>query len=94
MTKEEYSQKCAQVEAITNQPCDTWQNALSAIGIPAEVVKGALKYKNQKVVKTYLWFCIPKYPEECLTLKVHHEAEEQALKGMKELLDYASKQLN
>lgn len=94
MTREEYSQKCAQVEAIANQPCDTWQNALDALGIPSEIANGAVKYNAPKIIENYLWFCIPKEPDECLTLKAHHEAEEQALKGMKELLDYASKQLN
>ena len=89
MTKEEYSAKCAQVKAILNQPRDTWQNALGAIGIPSEIANGCVKYNAPKIIENYLWFCIPKEPDECLTLKVHLEAEEQALKGMKELLDYA-----
>lgn len=93
MTYDEVYTKKKQVKAVLNRPRNTWQNALDAIGIPSEIANGAVKYNAPKIIETYLWFCIPKEPDECLTLKAHHEAEEQALKCMKELLDYASKQL-
>ena len=60
MTQKEFFEKRAQLMAIIEKPCETWQNALNALGIPVEVTNRTAQYgcKIFYASLVYLQLCL------------------------------------
>ena len=78
MTKEEVLTKINQVKAVVNQPRETWQDALAAIGIPSEIANKARRYGYAIFVASVLYLQLCKC-EEAQPIHKHRRTERAAL---------------